>query len=64
MKPIPTFSEDLIKDLDKDLPERCPDTSMSEKEVWFYAGKRAVVRSLITRLEQDTNLTSPFIKKE
>jgi len=28
------------------LPEKCPDLDMSERDIFYYAGKRAVVRML------------------
>lgn len=41
--PVP-FS--LVKRLDEFIPEKCPDLTMSERDIFFYAGQRAVVRML------------------
>lgn len=42
--PVP-FS--LVKRLDDSIPEKCPDLTMSERDIFFYAGQRAVVRMLV-----------------
>jgi hypothetical protein len=38
--------------LDEHYPEKCPNLSMTEKEIWYYAGARELVRNLKIRLEQ------------
>jgi hypothetical protein len=43
------LSADLIKELDKAYPDQCPSLSLSEREVWFKAGQRSVVNSLLMR---------------
>ncbi len=45
MHTLPLTAE-LIAGLDALIPEKCPDTDMPEREIWFYAGKRALVRTL------------------
>ena len=52
MNPLPTFAFDLVKELDTDIPERCPGVKDSEREIWIYAGKRELVRHLLMRLEE------------
>jgi hypothetical protein len=46
MDRIPSFSVDLIKELDELYPERCPSKDQDEREIWMYAGKRELVRNL------------------
>jgi len=52
MQHIPTYSKDLITLLNEYYPERCPNTSMTEREIWTYAGKRELVRNLKLLLER------------
>jgi hypothetical protein len=35
MKTIPTYSKDLIEQLDQQFPERCPEPNDSERMVWI-----------------------------
>ena len=44
---IPYLSIDLIEQLDKKYPNRHPRLTMSEREVWYEAGRRAVVDNLL-----------------
>jgi len=46
MVKLPVISEDLLKALDKQFPERCPEPSWSDREVWMRVGERRVVRFL------------------
>lgn len=48
---ISSFSDELIEDLDDMFPERCPEPSMSERQIWIYTGKRLLVRMLKAGLE-------------
>lgn len=43
---IPEFSRDLIDKLNETFPERCPSMGDSERDIFFYAGQRALVRQL------------------
>lgn len=43
---LPVIPEDLLKALDSIFPERCPDPSWSEREVWMRVGERRVVKFL------------------
>lgn len=47
--PIP---EELALELDKRFPSKCPSITMSDREIWFYAGKRAVVEFLLEHLKR------------
>lgn len=40
------LSPELLDDLDTLFPERCPETDTADRDIWFYAGKRALVRDL------------------
>lgn len=40
------LSPELLDDLDTLFPERCPETNVADRDIWFYAGKRALVRDL------------------
>lgn len=41
------LTEELVEGLDKLVPHRCPTVSQSEREIWMYAGKRALVDALM-----------------
>ena len=45
--PFPLLTEELIKALDSHYPQRHPDLSLSDREIWFRAGQRSVVDFLI-----------------
>lgn len=49
---IPDFSIDLIKMLDKLYPEQSPNPKDSEREIWIKAGKRELVRNLVSSMKQ------------
>lgn len=51
MQPIPVFATDLVKELDKQFPEKCPSVKDSERDIWTYTGKRELVRNLLIRLQ-------------
>lgn len=38
---------DLVRWLEETFPERCPTITDTERETWWYAGKRELVRLLI-----------------
>jgi len=52
LPPIPPLSPELVEALDKRFPERCPDRSWSDREIWIRVGQREVVRFLIEELKQ------------
>ena len=45
---IPTYAIDLIEELNKSYPNKHPNLSDSEREVWFKAGQRSVVDTLLS----------------
>ena len=63
MKQLPAFSEDLIKELNESIPEHCPDSHDSDREIWMYVGSRLVVRSLLARLEYTKQLDKKILKE-
>ncbi len=42
----PPIDEALIKRLEEVFPEKCPDLTQDDREIWHYVGQRAVVRML------------------
>lgn len=49
---FPPIDERLVAALAAKFPDRSPDLQMSEKQVWFNAGRADVVRWLALRLEE------------
>ena len=43
---IPNIDESLLQYLEELYPDKAPDLSMEEKQIWFSAGQVAVVRHL------------------
>ena len=43
---IPNINESLLQYLEELYPDKAPDLSMEEKQVWFNSGQVAVVRHL------------------
>ena len=43
---VPGVTEAQLKALDKLFPEQSADLAWTEKEIWFKAGQRALVRYL------------------
>ena len=44
---LPLITDDLIEGLDNLYPQRHPDLSLSDREIWYRAGQRSVVDYLI-----------------
>jgi|TARA_A100001388_G_scaffold242772_1_gene199753 hypothetical protein len=44
---LPVITDELIEGLDQVFPNRHPDLSLSDREVWYRAGQRYVVDYLI-----------------
>tara|TARA_Y100000816_G_scaffold192096_1_gene140053 strand:+ start:281 stop:484 length:204 start_codon:yes stop_codon:yes gene_type:complete len=44
---LPLITDDLIQALDNLYPQRHPDLSLSDREIWYRAGQRSVVDYLI-----------------
>lgn len=58
---LPVYSVDLIKELDEMYPERCPDLSLSDREIWARAGQRSVVRFLLSLIQDNAEASMPDI---
>lgn len=58
MKPLPLYSEDLVRELDVTIPEKCPNPDQSDKDIWMYVGMRMVVRTLLRRLTIPNEVSS------
>ena len=44
---LPVITDDLIQGLDNLYPQRHPDLSLSDREIWYRSGQRSVVDYLI-----------------
>lgn len=55
MDQLPVIPQDLLEELDKRFPERCPEPSWSEREIWMRTGERRVVRFLKHVFEQQNS---------
>jgi len=42
----PDITPELMQKLDDAVPELCPSPEWSDREIWMYVGRRAVVRML------------------
>jgi hypothetical protein len=43
---FPPVDEALVKKLEELFPEKCPDITATDREIWTYVGSRSVVRML------------------
>jgi hypothetical protein len=48
---LPLIPEALVTRLDKLFPEQSADLKWTDREVWFRAGQRSVIRFLLQELE-------------
>ena len=55
---LPVITDDLIQGLDNLYPQRHPDLSLSDREIWYRAGQRSVVDYLI---EQQKRQREPML---
>lgn len=53
---FPPISKALVDALEERCPEKCPELTMTEKEIWFYAGQRQIVR-LVKKAYEEQNET-------
>ena len=56
----PILTKEIIAYLEEVYPDKAPDLSMEEKEIWFTAGQVSVVRHLKDqyRLQEETKYTN------
>lgn len=57
-KPLPSIDPDLVESLSQRFPDRCPDITLSDREIWFQAGQRSVVNFL--KYTRDKQVESRF----
>ena len=62
---LPVITDDLIQGLDNLYPQRHPDLSLSDREIWYKAGQRFVVDYLIEqqKRQQETMLDQKLLEK-
>jgi hypothetical protein len=51
-EPLSPIPHQLVLDLDARFPARCPDIEWPDRQVWHYAGQRAVVEFLKAAYER------------
>jgi hypothetical protein len=56
---LPFIPRDLLETLEDLYPDRCPDPSWSEREIWIKVGERNVINKL--RFEYDEQTTGDII---
>ena len=61
---LPVITDELINSLDSVFPDRHPDLSLSDREVWYRAGQRSVVNYLIEQQlrQKETMLTESVLE--
>lgn len=50
---IPVYSIDLINKLNETYPPRSPKMHMTDREIWFEAGQRALVEILLQHINEN-----------
>ena len=62
--PLPVITDELIQALDQVFPNRCPDLSLSDREVRYRSGQRYVVDYLIEQQlrQKETMLTETILE--
>ena len=61
---LPVITAELIDALSQVFPNRCPDLSVSDREVWYRSGQRSVVEYLIEQQlrQKETMLTNRVLE--
>lgn len=49
---FPNVDEEIVRELERMFPDRCPDLTTPEREVWAAAGRADVVRFLRAKREE------------
>jgi hypothetical protein len=62
---LPVITDELINSLDSVFPNRHPELSLSDREIWYRAGQRYVVDYLIEQQlrQKETMLTERVLEK-
>ena len=42
----PALDESILRRLDEQYPEKCPEADWTDRQIWIYVGQRSVVRML------------------
>jgi len=53
---FPKVSKALLDVLHQMVPERCPDSSESDRDIWIYSGQRQIVRFLQTKFDEQQEI--------
>ena len=63
-KGLPPITDELIEGLSRAFPQRHPDLSMSDRQIWYEAGKRFVVDYLIEqqKRQKEAMLTTSLLE--
>ena len=63
---LPVITDELIFALDQIFPNRHPDLSLSDREIWYKAGQRYVVDYLIEQQarQKETMLTESVLENQ
>ncbi len=61
---LPVITDEMIFALDQIFPNRHPDLSLSDREVWYRAGRRSLVDYLIEQQarQKETMLTESVLE--
>ena len=61
---LPVITDELINSLDSVFPNRHPELSLSDREIWYRAGQRYVVDYLIEQQlrQKETMLTERVLE--
>ena len=61
---LPPITDELINGLDSVFPQRHPDLSLSDREIWYKAGQRYVVDFLIEQQlrQKETMITERVLE--
>jgi len=44
----------MVQLLEEAFPDRCPSLIMTDREIWFYAGKVSLIKFMRAKLEEAT----------
>lgn len=53
---FPKVSKALLDVLHQMVPERCPDSSESDRDIWIYSGQRQIVRFLQSKFDDQQEI--------
>jgi hypothetical protein len=56
-EPLLPVTRELVDELNRRIPERCPELSMTDREIWYYRGMRATVQLLEEHLKRRTEVS-------